>query len=113
MPNDTLTMNYDMGSPTTFIITYLGKETIDGYQGMYYPKVVKGKGKGMIDDISQYELKEIIEDIDKKGYSDYEYTVGYEREEPYEYKEYNLRNDNEMLKGLILEIKDGYEITES
>jgi len=28
----------------------------------------------------------------------------------YDYRKYNIKNDNGLLKGMILEIKNGYEV---
>lgn len=39
----------------------------------------------MMDDLSDFELKEIVNDIDQKGYSEYEFTPGYNRMIKYDY----------------------------
>lgn len=57
----------------------------------------------MLDDMCDFELKEIVEDTDRKGYSNYYVTPGYEKHEKYDYRKFNL-------KGLVLEIKNGYEV---
>ncbi len=64
----------------------------------------------MLDDITCYELKEIVDETDKLGYSNYSYTLGYEKNTKYDYRNYNLKSDNLKLKGLILLIKNGYEV---
>ena len=69
--NDTMRMEYDTGSTTTFIITYLGESEFEKGNGMHYPFVIDGGGYGMIDDITSEELKNIVDDIDKNGKSDY------------------------------------------
>ena len=43
----------------------------------------------MFDDMCDYNLKEIVDDTDKKGYSDYYVTPGYENYEKYDYKKFN------------------------
>lgn len=63
----------------------------------------------MLDDMCDFELKEIVEDIDKKGYSEHYFTPGYERTIKYDYRKFNIKNNNALLKGLVLEIKNGYE----
>lgn len=63
----------------------------------------------MIDDISDFELKEIVDDIDKKWYSEHYFTPGYSRTIKYDYRNFNIKDNNFLLKGLILEIKKGYE----
>lgn len=110
--NDKLTMNYDFGTTTTFIITYIGERELEKNNGRHYPYIIDGVGRGMLDDISDSELKEIVDDIDKKGYSEHYFTPGYERTIKYDYRNYNIKTDNILLKGLILEIKNGYEVGE-
>ena len=64
----------------------------------------------MLDDMSDFELKEIVDDIDKKGYSEHYVTPGYEKREKYDYRKFNIKSNNKKLKGLVLEIKNGYEV---
>ena len=110
--NDTMGMEYDYGSTTNFKITYLGCTDLERGNGSHYPYVVDGEGKGMLDDMCDFELKEIVEDIDKKGYSEHYFTPGYERTIKYDYRNFNIKNNNALLKGLVLEIKNGYEVGE-
>ena len=110
--NDTMEMEYDYGSTTNFKITYLGCTDLERGNGSHYPYVVDGEGKGMLDDICDFELKEIVEDTDKKGYSEHYFTPGYERTIKYDYRNFNIKNNNALLKGLVLEIKNGYEVGE-
>ena len=108
--NDTMEMEYDYGSTTTFKITYLDSTDLDRGNGSHYPYVVDGEGRGMLDDMCDFELKEIVEDIDKKGYSEHYFTPGYERTIKYDYRKFNIKNNNALLKGLVLDIKNGYEV---
>lgn len=108
--NDELKMEYDYGSTTTFKITYLGERNMTEFEGYLYPNIVDGAGRGMLDDMCDFELKEIVEDTDRKGYSDYYVTPGYEKHEKYDYRKFNLKENNKKLKGLVLEIKNGYEV---
>ena len=103
-------MEYDTGSPTTFKIKYLEERDLEGYNGSHYPYIIDGAGRGMLDDMCDFELKEIVQDIDKKGYSQHYFTPGYERTIKYDYRKFNLKNNNALLKGLILEIKNGYDV---
>ena len=64
----------------------------------------------MLDDISSYELQEIIEDIDKKGYPVHSVTPGYEKDEIYDYRDFDIDVNNEKLKGKIFQIKNDYEV---
>ena len=110
--NDTMEMEYDSGSPTTFKITYLGSSDMKKNNGNHYPYIIDGAGRGILDDLCDFELKKIVEDIDKKGYSDHYFTPGYERTIKYDYRHFNIRNNNALLKGLVLNIKNGYEVGE-
>ena len=103
-------MNYDFGSTTTFIIEYLESRDLERNNGKHYPYVIDGEGRGMIDDMSDFNLKEIVDDIDRKGYSEHYFTPGYERTIKYDYRKYNIKTDNALLKGLVLDIKNGYEV---
>lgn len=110
--NDTMEMEYDYGSTTTFKITYLGCSNLERGKGSHYPYITDGEGRGMLDDICDFDLKEIVEDTDKKGYSEHYFTPGYERTIKYDYRKFNIKNNNALLKGLVLEIKNGYEVGE-
>ncbi len=110
--SNTMEMEYDYGSPTTFKITYLGCSALERGKGSHYPYVIDGEGRGMLDDMSDFRLKEVVEDIDKKGYSEHYFTPGYERTIKYDYRKFNIKNNNTLLKGLVLEIKNGYEVGE-
>ncbi len=108
---DTLKMEYDTGSTTTFNITYLNSRELKSYKEQeLYPIVVNGEGLGMLDDMSDLELKEIIDDTDKLGVSEHYFTPGYEINEKYDYRKYDIKQDNIVLKGRILAIKNGYEV---
>ena len=109
--NDTMEMEYDYGSTTTFNIIYLGSRKIESYKEQaLYPIVVSGEGLGMLDDMCDFDLKDIVDDIDKLGYSNHYFTPGYETNRKYDYRKYNIKKDNRELKGKILAIKNGYEV---
>ena len=108
--NDTMEMDYDTGSTTTFKIKYLGARDLENGKGNHYPYIIDGAGRGMLDDLCDFELKEIVDDIDQKGYSEHYFTPGYQRTIKYDYRKYDIKIDNALLKGLILEIKNGYEV---
>ena len=110
--NEELEMEYDYGSTTTFVITLTDQRVMNDFEGYLYPVITDGAGRGMLDDISDFDLKEIVEEIDEKGYSKYYVTPGYEKQEKYDYRKFNLKTNNKKLKGLVLEIKNGYEVSE-
>lgn len=111
--NDTMKMEYDTGSTTAFNITYRGSKELKSYKEQYlYPIVTNGEGLGMLDDMCDFELKDVVDDIDKLGYSNHYFTPGYETSRKYDYRKYNIKKDNRELKGKILAIKNGYEVGE-
>lgn len=111
--NDVMKMEYDTGSTTTFKITYLSSRKLNSYREQaLYPIVINGEGLGMLDDMCDFELKEIVDDIDKLGFSNHYFTPGYETSKKYDYRKYNIKKDNKELKGKILAIKNGYEVEE-
>ena len=111
--NDSMKMEYDTGSTTTFKIIYLGSRKLKSYKEQeLYPIVVDGEGLGMLDDMCDFDLKDIVDDIDKLGYSNHYFTPGYETNRKYDYRKYNIKKDNRELKGKILAIKNGYEVGE-
>ena len=50
------------------------------------------------------------EETDNLGYSNSYFTPGYETNKKYDYRKYNIKTDNKNLKGLILLIKNSYEV---
>jgi hypothetical protein len=108
--NDTMRMKYDTGSTTTFIITYLGESEFKKGNGMHYPCVIDGAGYGMIADITGEELKKIVEDIDKKGKSDY-YSLCMDGRNSriYDYRVFDIGKNNLLIKRYFSKIKHGYE----
>lgn len=64
---DTLSMKYDYGASWEFQIELLSVTEMKRGAGTHYPYVTDGKGKGIIEDISPYELVEIVEKINKEG----------------------------------------------
>lgn len=111
--NDTMVMEYDYGTPTTFKITYLGSREFEKYNGMHYPRVIDGAGSGMIDDLTNEELKEIINTIDKKGESNfYAFRPDRRNKRIYDYRKFNVEKNNLQIKRYYTKIKDGYELPE-
>ena len=108
--NDTMRMEYDSGSTTTFIITYLGESDFRRGNGMHYPYVIDGAGYGMIDDITSEELKQIVENIDKTGKSDYYALLMHGRDSyNYDYRIFNLDKNNLQVRRYFQKIKYKYE----
>lgn len=113
LSDNKMKMKYDYGSPTIFVITYLGEKNLEMGHGTHYPYIIDGQGHGMLDDISSYNLLDIVNDTDEKGKSEHYYTPGYEKDEIYDYRNYDIEYDNCFLKEKFKNIKDGYERHES
>lgn len=111
--SDTMIMEYDTGSTTTFNITYLGSREFEKGNGMHYPYIIDGKGSGMIDDITSEELKKVVDNIDKAGQSDY-YVLRMDgrNSKLYDYRNFDLTKNNLQVRRYFLKIKYGYEIGE-
>ena len=109
--NDTMKMKYDTGSTTTFIITYLGESEFRKGNGMHYPYITDGAGYGMIDDITNDELKKVVEDIDKTGESHYYvFCIDGRNCEIYDYRKFDLDKNNLYLRRYFQKIKYSYEV---
>ncbi len=52
-------MKYDYGLTATFKITCINQRKMNVYEGYLYTNVINGAGRGMLDDMSDFELKEI------------------------------------------------------
>lgn len=63
-----LSMEYDYGAGWEFEIKLLSVTGMERGRGRHYPYVAGGKGKGIIEDTSPYELAEIIEKTIKTGF---------------------------------------------
>ena len=93
--NDTMIMSYDTGSTITFKITYLEDRNFERGNGMHYPYIIDGAGYGMINDITNDELKEVINNIDKTRKSNYKILcIDGRRTEIYDYRNFDLDKNN-------------------
>lgn len=110
--NDTLIMDYDFGSTTTFKITYLGSSEFKRGTGRRYPRVIDGAGSGMIDDRTPEELRDIIDEIDRKKVSDVVVLNIFGLQEIYDYRKFDLIKNNLYIKRTFYKIKYGYEMEE-
>lgn len=107
--NDKLIMNYDTGSTITFNLTYLGSRSFEKGNGMHYPYITGGAGLGIINDYTNFELKEMVDDIDRKGKSNYQYISMFLTYKDYDYRNFDLKKNNLHLKRFYRKIKQGYE----
>ena len=109
---DKLTMIYDFGCDQEFEIEVTDIQPMGRGQGRAYPKIIAGKGRGIIDDMSADELAELILQIDKTGSSGIQYAgdgIIFDNMPDWDYRNYSIEYDNCLLKGTIARIAEGYE----
>lgn len=104
-----LKMIYDFGCEQVFDIEFMCAVNMLRGKGTSYPKVIDGVGRGIIDDMHVDELMEIIKATDKSGKSDFKVWVSETHEIIWDYRDYNIKYDNALLKGEILTIQENYE----
>lgn len=106
---DSLTMEYDYGAGWEFSIELVAINKMQRGQGRKYPCVTNGKGKGIIEDTSTYELLEII-DSTNKGEIPKVWDVFSNQKIDWDYKDFDLKNCNRLVKENLIKIKNCYEI---
>lgn len=109
---DKLNMLYDFGCDQQFDIEVTDIQPMGRGQGRAYPKIIAGEGRGIIDDMPADDLADLIKQIDKTGSSGIQYAgdgIIFEDMPGWDYRNYNLKIDNALLKGNIDGIAEGYE----
>lgn len=108
-----LMMDYDFGCTQEFEIEVTDIEPMGRGQGRAFPIIIAGEGRGIIDDMSADELIDVIHRIDETGSCDIRYSgdvVSFVDDLPtWDYRKYDIKIDNALLKGRIDIITDGYE----
>lgn len=109
---DRLTMEYDYGAGWEFEIELISITEMKRGTGTHYPYVTDGNGKGIIEDISPYELVEIVIETDKNSTLP-RFTDIYSGEEhEWDYRDFNLEYCNTFFKDNVWRIQSAYEIYE-
>ena len=109
-PMDTLKMIYDFGCNQQFEIQFLQAADMPRGHGRAYPKILSGKGRGILEDTPADELLQIIQAIDRGEHFQRWYPPDSEME--WDYRNYSLDYDNAFLKGERSRIKAAYEAYE-
>ncbi len=103
----TFIFNYDYGTTQTFNISVVSVENMGVGQGTAYPKVVAGEGRGIIDDYSEDELTDLIDEIDKNGKTKKDIYYK-DRKVAWNINSYDMKADNALLKLEVKTITDAY-----
>lgn len=104
----TLQMVYDFGCEQTFDMVVTDVKPMEKGTGRAYPKIIAGEGNGIIDDMPDFELLEVIKDTDKNGSSAFVIETEDGDEYIWDYRTYDMKVDNFLLKGRIGRIAEGY-----
>lgn len=106
---DKLSMKYDYGAGWEFEIELLSITEMKRGAGTHYPYVTDGKGKGIIEDISPYELAEIVERTDKDGTLPQIMDMYSGKEVSWDYRKIDLEYCNVFFKDNVGKIQNAYE----
>lgn len=104
-----LEMIYDFGCEQVFDLVLTGIQDMPRGHGRAYPRILAGEGRGIIDDLPSDELADMIREIDRTGISQFKALNRYEDEIPWDYRNYDLKIDNALLKGEVSQIQSGYK----
>ncbi len=106
---DILEMEYDYGTDWEFTIKLVTITEMKKGSGNHYPYVTAGQGRGIIEDRPPFELAEIIEETDKTGKLPQVCDNIFDKEIEWDYRKFDLKCCNILLKGTIEQIQYAYE----
>ena len=107
---DVIEMTYDLGCMQEFNIELTEITDMPRGHGRAYPKIIDGAGRGIVDDMTAFDLLEAIMKTDENGHSEIYYSSsGFDDVPEWNYRNYSVDLDNVLLKGMINHIRDGYE----
>lgn len=107
-----LTMEYDYGAGWEFEVELLTITEMKRGAGTHYPYVTDGKGKGILEDTSPYDLLEAISYTDKTGEVPTAVEVLSGKETKWDYRDFDLEYCNVFFKDNVLRIQYAYENAE-
>ena len=106
---DKLNMEYDYGAGWEFEIELLSVVEMKRGAGTHYPYVTDGKGKGIIEDTSPYELAEIVEKTDKDGTLPQIMDMYSGKDVSWDYRKFDLEYCNVFFKDNVWKIQNAYQ----
>lgn len=104
-----LTMVYDYGCEQEFTITLEEISDMGKGTSMKYPRIVSGRGKGILDNMFSVDFGKVIKKIDKNKKSDHMYLAPSGEYEPWDYRDFDIEAMNRTLKDDIESVQAGYE----
>ena len=106
--DEEFTMEYDYGCSHTFNIKVLAVSDMPRGAWKRYPRILEGKGRGILDDISPEQFASFIEQIDSTGKSDIHVTRD-GRDVIWDYRDFKLEAENILLKFGVDRVRRAYE----
>lgn len=104
-----LTMEYDYGAGWEFLIELMSVKEMKRGAGTHYPYVTDGKGKGILEDTSPYELLEAIKHTDQTGEVPRAIEIFSGKEKEWDYRDFDLDYCNMFFKDNVLRMQYAYE----
>lgn len=109
---DKLKVIYDFGFEKVFYVKLVDILEYKPGTANQYPKIVGGKGKGVIDDITSDEYSEIVKKI-KAGKMTYTYDGMSDEEKPWHPDDYSVEKDDSNIRSYVRKIRyaneNGYD----
>lgn len=106
---DKLSMEYDYGAGWEFEIELLSITEMKRGAGTHYPYVTDGKGKGIIEDTSPYELAEMVTKTDTDVTLPQIMDMYSGKEVSWDYRKFDLEYCNVFFKDNVWKIQNAYE----
>lgn len=106
---DELSMEYDYGADWEFKIELLSITDMKRGAGTHYPYVTDGKGRGIIEDASPYELVEIVGKTDREGALPKIMDMYSGKEVLWDYRKFDLEYCNMFFKDNVWKMQCAYE----
>lgn len=106
---DKLSVEYDYGAGWEFEMELLSIVEMKRGAGTHYPYVTDGKGKGIIEDTSPYELAVIVEKTDKDGTLPQIMDMYSGKEVSWDYRKFDLEYCDVFFKDNVWKIQNAYE----
>ncbi len=104
-----LKMVYDFGCEQEFDIVLTDIRDMQKNSGRSYPRVIDGAGKGIIEDMPAYELLKIIKKTTLDNRSDFEMMTESGDVVAWDFRDYEIDEDNNLLKSAVRDIQLSYE----